>query len=170
MALSFYSPADVIVVIGGVFTVSGFVEGTFLEITKDLKPYQCRRTPDGTTARLYIKDRTYTLKFTLAQTSETNDLLTRVQQLDEVTQLGYFPLLIKDSKGSSLLFSPTAWIEDLPSETFGTGMESRTWGLRAVNCVNHIGGNEGSDTLYDDLLKTVLSSAPILGDYIGDLS
>ena len=170
MALSFYSPADIIVVIGGVLTVSGFMEGTFLEVNKDLKPYQCRRTPDGTTARLYIKDRTYTLKFTLAQTSDSNDVLTRIQQLDEITQLGYFPLLIKDSKGSTLLFSPTAWIEEIPNQTFGTNIEPRTWGIRAVNCVSHIGGNEGTDGLFDDLLKTVLSSAPVLGDYLGDLN
>jgi len=170
MALSIYSPADIIVVIGGVLNVGGYVAGTFLEVNKDLPPYQARRSPDGTTSRLYIKDRTYTIKFTLAQSSESNDVLTRIQQLDEITQLGYFPLLLKDAKGSSLLFSPTAWIENVATQTYGTGMEPRTWNIRAINCVNHVGGNGGSDNLYDDLLKTVLSAAPVLGDYIGDLN
>lgn len=168
MALSIYSPTDIIVVIGGVLNISGYMEGTFLEISKDLNPYQSRRSPDGTTSRLYIKDRTYSIKFTLTQSSESNDILTRIQQLDEITQKGYFPLLIKDAGGSSLLFSPTAWIENIPSQSFSTSMESRTWELKAVDCVNHIGSNNSPDNLFDDLVKTVLSSAPVLGEYLGD--
>ena len=170
MALNFYSPEDVIVTIGGVLKLSGYVDGTFLECTKDIQPFASKRTPDGTTARLHVKDRNYTIRFTLAQSSESNDLLMKIQQIDEITKMGYFPLLIKDSRGSSILFAPTAWIEMLPSLSFSNGIEGRTWELRATGCVTHIGGNEGSDDLYQDLIKTILSSAPTLADVIGDLT
>ncbi len=170
MALNVYCPADVIVSIGGIITLSGYVDGTFLECSKDIQPYTSKRTPDGTTARIYIKDRNYTIKFTLAQSSETNDLLTKIQQLDEITQMGYFPLLIKDSRGSSLLFAPTAWIEGIPNLSYSKGIEGRTWELRATGCVTNIGGNDNSSSLYDDLISTVLSSTPTLGNVIGDLT
>lgn len=168
--LNFYSPEDIIVSIGGVLKLSGFVAGTFLECSKDIQPYRSKRTPDGTTARIYVKDRNYTIRFTLAQSSESNDILTKIQQLDEITQMGYFPLLIKDNKGSSLLFAPTAWIEAVPILSYSQAIEGRTWELRATGCVTNIGGNEESDNLYQDLIKTVLSSTPTLGDVIGDLT
>lgn len=170
MALNVYCPADVIVSIGGVLTLSGYVDGTFLECSKDVQPYRSKRTPDGTTARLYVKDRNYTIKFTLAQSSETNDLLTKIQQLDEITQMGYFPLLIKDARGSSLLFAPTAWIEGIPNLSFSNGIEGRTWELRATGCVTNIGGNADNANVFDDLVTSILSSAPTLGNVIGDLT
>lgn len=170
MALGIYSPADIIINIGGVVTVGGFMDGTFLEINKDLKSYQSRRTPDGTTARLYIKDRTYSIKFILAQSSESNDLLTKIQQIDEITQLAYFPLIIKDIRGSSLVFSPTAWIESLPNQTFGTGIESRVWEIKATDVTVTVGGNEDTDGLFEDLVKTVISTVPYLGNVLGGLN
>lgn len=170
MALSIYCPADILIIVGGVIKISGYLNGSFLEMTKDIQPYRSRRTPDGTTARLYVNDKNYSVKFTLAQSSESNDLLTKIQQLDEITQMGYFPLLIKDLRGGSLFFSPAAWIEGIPSQTFSTGVEGRTWEIRATNVLNTIGGNESPDNTTEDLIKTVLAAAPSLGDILGDLN
>lgn len=170
MALSIYCPADVIVVLGGIVHLSGYVEGTFLEISKDIQPYRSRRTPDGTTARLYINDKNYTIKFTLAQSSESNDLLTKIQQIDEITQMGYFSVLIKDMRGSSLFFTPTAWIQEIPAQSFSTNIEGRMWEVKATDCLNTIGSNGAPDNLFDDLVKSVLAAAPTLGNILGDFN
>jgi hypothetical protein len=169
MALNIYSPADVLVLIGGVFPLSGYVDGTFLEISKDIAPYRSRRTPDGTTARLYVNDRNYTIRFILAQSSDSNDKLTKLQQIDEITQKGLFPVLIKDKQGSSLLFSPTAWIEEIPSQSFGTGIEPRTWQIKATSCANYVGGNSSTDNLFQDIIKSVITSSPQLGELVGEV-
>lgn len=169
MALNTYSPADILIIVGGVLKISGYLNGTFLEIKKDTDTYKTRRSPDGTTSRLYIKDRNYSIRFTLAQSSETNEVLNRIQQFDEITQLGIFPLLIKDLRGSSLLFSPFAWIEVLPSQSFSTTIEGRVWELKATGVTNTIGGNDSPDGLFDDLIKTAISAAPALGDIMGSL-
>ena len=170
MALNIYCPADVLIIVGGFMKISGYLDGSFLEMTKDIQPYRSRRTPDGTTARLYVNDKNYSVKFSLAQSSESNDVLTKIQQLDEITQRGYFPLLIKDLRGGSLFFSPAAWIEGIPTQVFSTNLEGRTWEIKATNVLNTIGGNETPDNLLEDLVKTVLAAAPTLGDILGDLN
>lgn len=169
MSLNIYSPSEILVMLGGVIKLSGYLDGTFLEISKDLAPYSSRRTPDGTVARRYTKDKNYTIKFILSQSSESNDLLTKVSQLDEITQQAFFPLLVKDLSGTSLLFSPFAWIEEIPSQTFGTGIESRTWGIKATSCIENIGGNSDTAGLFDDLVNAVFSAAPLLGQITGDI-
>jgi hypothetical protein len=59
MSLNIYSPKDVSVLIGGVFPLSGYLDGTFLELTKEAQPYSSRNTPDGTTHRVHIKNSNY---------------------------------------------------------------------------------------------------------------
>lgn len=163
MALDIYTPADVTVLLGGVVKLSGYLKGTFLEISKDIQPYVSDTTCDDVTGRLYRKNRNYSIKFSLSQTSETNSLLTQLQLLDETTQLATFPLLIKDNSGSTLLFAPTCWIEELPVITFSDSMEGRTWGIKATGCVGLTGGNE-QENVIQTLARTVLSVAPTLGD------
>ena len=161
-----YSPSDIVILVGGIIPVGGFIDGTFLEISKDIAPFSSKRTPDGTTHRLYSKDSNYTIKFTLAQSSSTNDKLGRIQQLDEITKSANFPLLIKDSKGNSKFFSPVAWIDGLPTQSFGQGIEGRSWSLKATKCVSIIGGNDKSND-FETLVDTILAGASTYGGIIG---
>lgn len=166
MTIHMYSPADVLITVAGIVKVGGYVDGTFLEMSKKLQPYQSRRTPDGTTARLYIKDDTYSIKFTLAQTSDSNRALSLLQKADEISQQGMFPVFIKDGMGGSLLFSPDAWIANIPTQTYSNGIEGLTWEITATRCASFIGGNSSSSNTTEDLLKVALSSVPALGDFL----
>lgn len=165
--LGIYSPANVIVTIGGIHTLSGYISGSFLDIKKDIAPYVMRRACDGTIARLYIKDNSYTVTFTLAQFSESNDVLNKIQKVDELTHMAYFPLLIKDMHGSSVFFSPTAWIQSVPDQTFSTSVESRTWQLKAVDAAIVIGNNIDSDT---GIVDQILAVTPVVGDFLEGLN
>lgn len=168
MAINMYSPSDVILLIGGVLKVGGYSEGTFLEITKDIAPTSSKRALDGTTHKMYIRDGNYSVKFTLAQSSETNEKLSRIQYLDEVTQKVQFPILIKDSLGTSMFFSPVAWIEGIPSQVYSSNMESRTWMLRATKSINFLGGS-GEVSTSDTIINTLLAAAPNYSSVIGDI-
>jgi hypothetical protein len=169
MALDVYAPADITVLLGGVVKLSGYLNGTFLEISKDIQPYVSEITCDDVTGRLYRRNRNYTIKFSISQTSESNTLLSRLQAFDEATQLGMFPLLIKDNSGSTLMFAPTCWIEEIPIQTFSDGIEGRTWGIKATGCVGVIGGNSDSENLTDNLINIALAAAPSLEGIVGDL-
>jgi hypothetical protein len=158
-----YCPEDVTVIAGGFFEIKGFVDGTFISITKDVVPFTTVRTPDGTTARLYNNDNNYTVNITLHSSSDSNDVLTKMWQLDEITQKGKLPLIIKDHSGSDLLFSPTAWIEGIPNLIKSNGIEGRTWTFKATSCGINVGGNGEASGIINDLINLATSALPSLG-------
>jgi len=99
MSIRNYSPSDVSVLLAGFYQIDGFVSGSFLTISKDVQPYKTTRTADGTVARTFIKDDTYTITLKIASTSPTNDILTGIVLADSATQYVKFPMFVKDNLG-----------------------------------------------------------------------
>lgn len=54
-------------------------------------PFSTITMPDGTTARRYVNNQTYTITISLHKGSASNDVLTKFWQLDEISQRGKFP-------------------------------------------------------------------------------
>lgn len=158
-----YCPESVNCLIAGFIPVTGFVDGTFISVDKDEMPYSSIRMPDGTVARKYNNSQTYTITLTLHNGAETNNLLTKMWQLDELTQRGKFPLLIKDQSGSDLLFSTESWIEGIPSLTKSNAIDSRVWVIKSAYAVINIGGNESESALLQDITNIAASALPGLG-------
>jgi hypothetical protein len=162
MAVASYCPDEVMALVAGFIPLSGFVDGTFIEITKDVMPFTSARTAGGTTSRIYHNDQTYTVTITLHNGSPSNDVLTKLQQLDEITQRGKFPLLIKDNSGTDLFFSTTTWIEQLPTMTKDITISGRVWVMRSSQAVINHGSNQEVSSLLDDLVNAATSALPIL--------
>lgn len=158
-----YIPEAVNCLIAGFIPIEGFVDGTFISVDKDEMPFTSVRMPDGTIARKYTNSKTYTITITLHNGSETNNLLTKMWQVDELTQMGKFPLLIKDQSGSDLLFSTESWIESIPSLTKSNGIDSRVWVIKSAYAVINIGGNEEQSGLIGDIVNIATSALPGLG-------
>lgn len=162
MSIFNYCPDEVNVLLAGFINISGFVDGTFVDISKDVVPFSSVRTADGTVARMYNNDQTYTITLTLHCGSSSNDLLTKLWQLDEITQKGKFPLLIKDFSGSDLFFSTTTWIEGIPAISKSNGIDSRIWVLRSSQAVINVGGNTNPSSLLQDITNLAISSLPAI--------
>ncbi len=159
-----YSPESVNCLIGGFIQITGFVDGTFISVDKDEMPYSSIRMPDGTIARKNNNSQTYTITITLHNGADTNNLLTKMWQLDEATKgRGKFPLLIKDQSGSDLLFSTESWIEGIPSMTKSNAIDSRVWVIKSAYAVINIGGNESASGLLQDIANIAASALPGLG-------
>ena len=158
-----YIPESVNCLIGGIIPVEGFVDGTFISVDKDEMPYSSVRMPDGTVARKKNTSQTYTITITLHNGAETNNLLTKMWQIDELTDSGKFPLLIKDQSGSDLLFSTESWIEGIPSMTKSNAIDSRVWVIKSAYAVINIGGNESPSDLINDITNIAASALPGLG-------
>ena len=162
MALFSYCPEEVNVLVAGFIPLKGFVDGTFVNITEDVMPFSSARTADGTVSRLYNNDQTYTIEISLYNGSQDNDVLTKLWQLDEITQRGKFPLLIKDNSGTDLFFSTTTWIEQVPSMTKSASVDTRIWVLRSSQALINYGGNEQVSSLINDLVNLASSALPAL--------
>lgn len=162
-----YSPESVTALIAGFIPVEGYVNGTFINITKDVLPFTAARTPDGTVARIYNNDQTYTIECTLHSGSNTNDLLTKLWNIDEITNGKLkFPFLLKDNSGSDLFFSTTTWIESPPAMVKSTGVDGRTWTLRSAFATINLGSNSDPSDLIEDLANTIVSALPALNGIV----
>lgn len=162
-SIALYSPKDVIVLLGGFYQVDGYSADTFINIRKDVKPFDAMKSMDGEQARIYRKDEGYTVEITLAQSSATNNILSALYNVDVATQMGKFPLLIKDLKGSTTFFAGTAWVEDIPDAQFSQELTTRTWVIGTSEAGLNIGGNQENSTALD-ILGIGSSTLGVLSD------
>ena len=118
---------------------------------------------DGTMSRIKSPDTGWRIELTLAQSSSANDILSTLWNVDKVTGMGKFPLMVKDGSGSTMFMAATAWIEEVPDIVFSGQMETRTWVLRATDVIANIGGNGDGDL--SSILGLTSSVLPILQNF-----
>lgn len=140
-----YAPSDVSITIAGIYSVTGFAEGTFVKISKDAQQVTTIRAMDGTMSRIKSPDTGWKVEITLAQSSSGNDILSVLWNVDKVTGMGKFPMLIRDGSGSTMFTAATTWIEELPDIVFSNQLETRTWRFGATDALVNIGGNGDGD-------------------------
>ncbi len=99
MSTKLYDPFQLIVT-WGPNLISGFAEGTFLEVTRDEQAFLKKVGADGEVARARNKNRSGQIKITLLQTSQSNDVFAAAQNADEQTGLGIFPFLRRSPTAS----------------------------------------------------------------------
>lgn len=160
MTIANYLPDDVNCLAFGI-PLSGFADGTFISITKDKVPYGTTETADGQIARLYTNSQTYTISLTFHRGSISNDVLTKLWQLDEFTQRAKFPLFIRDLSGTDLFFSTNTWIEGIPSMVESTNFDSRTWVLRSSQAGINIGSNQDASGILQDLVNLAAAAGSV---------
>jgi len=88
MALSIYSPEDVILLLAGVIPVDGYTDGTFITIKKSLANYTSKTSSDGVISRVYNDDSSFSVTLTLSQFSSSNDVLSNLAKVDQISRKG----------------------------------------------------------------------------------
>jgi len=140
MAVFSYDPKQVIISIGGV-TMSGFTDGTFLEVVRDEPTWQKVVGADGYVTRGKTNNFSGTLTLTLKQSSPSNDVLSGYMAIDEATNQGIFPVLVKDLSGNSIYFSANSWVTQYANSTFGKDISDREWTIALAEADIFVGSN-----------------------------
>lgn len=140
MAVNSYDPKSVVISVGGV-PISGFADGTFLEVTADTQQFTKSVGADGFTTRVKSNNYGGVMTITLAQSSPSNDVLSGFLALDRALNAGVVPVLVKDMSGSTLFFAGTAWIQQFPDVVFGNEINTRAWILDLADMEIFVGGN-----------------------------
>ena len=140
MAVRTYDPKSVVITVGGV-PMSGFADGTFLEITRDDAAFTKVVGADGTTTRVKSNNTGGSMTITLKQSSPSNDVLSAFAQADELTNTGVVPILVKDLSGNSIYFSATGWIQKYPDSVFANEINNRAWVLDLADVDMFVGSN-----------------------------
>ena len=159
--LAHYSPEDVSVSFGGI-TIGGFIEGQFVVVRRQELAYNTKTSADGKVVRSASGDRLYEVRFYLHSASESNLDLNLIRDVDAFTHMGIIPLLIKDNLGSTLFFSPSAWIEGEPTVSMGVQVEEREWIIRCTEATMVVGGNFDISSGAEDMFRGLRGGIPNL--------
>lgn len=155
--LGTYSPEEIQVVISvadRVHVVSGFADGTFINISRITPASELYVGADLSAGRTKRRNKASTIDITLAQYSASNDVFQRIQSLDEAdpTDSYVFALTIKDNSGRTVASSNQAFVATTPDVSFDTTMGTRNWQISAVSLTPHYGGNA---KLSDETVSTL---------------
>lgn len=158
--LASYSPEDVTIVIsvpeaGISHTVNGYVDGTFVTISRLVLGSEPYSGADVSNARVVRSNKNATITLSLAQYSESNDILSQLLQNDSQTRdsTWLFSVLIKDNTGRSMYFSRQCYIGGHPDSTFSTTLDTRDWNIHCIKLEQNIGGNaQLSPSTYQELV------------------
>ena len=143
MSVRTYDPKNVIVTVAGI-PMSGFSDGTFLEVDRNEATWNTVVGADGFVTRGKTNNFTGTMTLTLKQSSPSNDVLSGLLAIDEATNVGVFPILVKDLSGNSVYFSANAWITQYANSTFGKDINDRQWTLMLDSADIFVGSNSES--------------------------
>lgn len=124
-----YNPKQVIVTLGG-HIVSGYAEDSFVSIEGNGDGITRKVGCNGEIVRSVSPDRTFNVKISLLQTSETNSWLQNMQSLDIDTGEGMFSIEVKDLRGGTLFFAADAWIVKPAARGYGRESSNREWDIQ----------------------------------------
>ena len=84
------------------------------------------------------------MTLTLKQSSPSNDVLSGFMAIDEASNAGVFPILVKDLSGNSIYFAGQAWVTQYANSTFGKDISDRQWTLSLAEADIFVGSNSES--------------------------
>ena len=96
---------------------------------------------DGYVTRGKTNNYSGQVTITLKQSSPSNDVLSGFIALDELTNSGIVPVLIKDLSGNSTYFSGQGWVQQWANSTFGKDIADREWIITLAALDLFVGSN-----------------------------
>lgn len=139
-ALKSYSSAAVMAVYGPI-VMDGEADGTFLEVEPDSNDYELYVGSKGEGSRSQTNNRSATIRVTVAQTADCNDLLSALREVGLRTGQDVFPFIARDGSGRAVYTAHKCWIEKPPVAAYSRGIEVRVWTFRTHELVANFGGN-----------------------------
>lgn len=148
MSIATYSPKDVLVIVG-IVPITGFADGSFIDVEYNEEAFKPFSGSDGEHARTKNANESGKITIKLSQTSACNDILSTIHNVDKATGNGIVPIVIKDNYGTSTMFAAECYIEKAPKLSFGKEIEAREWVFYAAKITEHVGGNNVFGQLYE---------------------
>jgi hypothetical protein len=135
-------PDRISVAVGGAI-MSGFAPDSIVEIEQETEDFGDEVGADGGVTRYKTTDKRATVRIYLMSTSDSNDLLSAINNADRkaTNGAGIVSIQIRDQNGRSLYNAAEAWIKKPPTVSFKRGVQERVWELRCANLERFDGGN-----------------------------
>lgn len=158
--LLIYSPQQVILTVGG-YQFTGWQS---IRIARSVQGFQTIRGIRGKNTRVKNLDTSATITLPLIQTSQGNDVLSSIHELDLERGTGRLALTLKDMSGQSVFSSDEAYITGYPETVFSGDIQYRVWNIFCQTTKSYnVGGNASAQgSVFDSTLGQV-------GNIISDL-
>lgn len=149
-----YVPSQLTVVVsipdtGGTHVITDFSEDSAIDIERGNPAWTWSPSLSGGGSYVHNADETATVTLHLQQTSESNDVLSRIVRYDQnkFRGEGIISVAIADNSGRTALFSTMARVSMMPNQSFGSDVATLDWQLIMPYSDWHVGGNAkiGSD-------------------------
>ena len=140
MAVFNYDPKNVSVIVGGKIA-QGFADGTFIKAERNEQAQTLKVGVDGEGTRAKNNNRSGKVTITLMQSSTFNDVLSAYAALDELSDSGAVPLLIRDNNGDTLITALTCWVQKYADVEYAKEVSTRTWVLETDELLMFVGSN-----------------------------
>ena len=133
-----YRPGEVVLTLCG-YVIEGW---SSIAVAPSSPVFKQIKGIRGKHTRVKLQDKAGTIKIALLQTSIANDVLSELLSLDRATGTGRLEVVLKDTAGTSLFSSTTAYIEAFPEVTFSASQTERNWTILCDSMDSHfVGGN-----------------------------
>jgi len=134
-----YDPGQVIVSFAGVI-LHGIAPDTFVTVERDEDGWMKTAGADGEVARTRNRNRMGRVTATLLQSSSSNDELSALAILDELSASGSGPLIVRDLNGTTLCAAENAWIVKFANAEFAKEHGNREWMFDCDKLEMFVGG------------------------------
>lgn len=166
MSTYVYAPSEVRVLLAGLYSITGFAEGSSVSVSKVTSPSSSSFGISGQVERVQTPDRRYRIDLSLMSTSPSNDLLNAMFSIDQASGRLLLPIYIQDGSGTSQFTALESWITEVPSMSFTDGVETRTWTIECADGVYGLGGNSKDR----DILSQAAQLSTIISQVGGSLN
>lgn len=140
MPLFTYDPKNVSVIVGGSI-MTGFADGTFVEVERNENAFNLKIGVDGEGTRAKSNNKSGKVTITLMQSSPSNDTLSGFTAADELSNTGAVPVLVKDNSGRTICTALTAWVQKYANASFAKEVTTRKWVLETDDIEMFVAGN-----------------------------
>lgn len=140
--LKTYSAAEVSMVAGPIM-ITGMADGTMVKVSFNEDAFKLMIGADGDGVRSKSNNRSGKITFSLLQSSNANDALSALTNLDVASPNGdgIVPLMIKDNSGRTLVSAEKAWIIKQADVEFAREAGNREWTFETDSLFVNNGGN-----------------------------
>lgn len=141
MTVKTYDPAKVDVIFG-TDILSGFGPDTKISVAYEEDSWVTTIGVNGEGTRSKSNNRSATITVTLMQSSDSNQFLSAIAEIDRLTNGGALPLTIRDSSSQGTFhFAESAWIQKVPDAEYGIEIGTREWVFATDVLVSNLAGN-----------------------------
>lgn len=140
MSLKTFDPKNVVITLGGAI-LSGYADGTFVQVERAEDAFVASVGVDGEVTRVKSNNKMTTVTITLAQSSDSNSILSGIALLDEKTNSGVVPFALKEIDGDTLVIGGRAWIRKYANIEYSNEITNREWVIDIAEGEMLVGGN-----------------------------